>query len=281
MSTPYYCFFVSDFYGSHRVRAMNFIERALYREMIDLSWEKVPLKDDPEEVAKLIHGAEPGLVTVNWKKVRECFQRGEDGNLINDRVERERERALAKSEKARSSAKARWGASSSSQPTSAAVAAAGTFDFEAVWQLFPRRASLNEGRAEGLAACREQITTAEDYKLLLGAASNYARLVERKAKQQRLREEEKQQFTLSFRSFMGKWRDYVVETGAADASKEMPGSLISADEKIAWLRARRRLIERAPWEPNVNEAKEDTTVRANTWSEEQRLEWLRSNTEEA
>lgn len=99
LKPKYYCFYPKDFYGSRKVRVMNFIERALYREMIDLCWDSGSCPDDPQEVAEEV-GVDPDLVEKSWKKVRKCFIEV-DGVLTHDRVEAERDRALRKSRSGR------------------------------------------------------------------------------------------------------------------------------------------------------------------------------------
>jgi hypothetical protein len=69
------------------------------------------------------------------------------------------------------------------------------FDFEALYQLYPRK----EGKQKGIAYAEEHITTAGDFEALRLAIANYARLVEG----------QEPKFTKHFSSFMRCWKDYL------------------------------------------------------------------------
>lgn len=67
------------------------------------------------------------------------------------------------------------------------------FDFESLYQLYPR----HEGKTEGLKRCRSQIKTPEDYEKLKTAILNYKQTAT------------DPKYTKHFSSFMSCWQDYV------------------------------------------------------------------------
>ena len=70
-------------------------------------------------------------------------------------------------------------------------------DFEPLYRKYPRR----EGKSKGLATCRVQIKTPEEYAALSLAIDNYAAKVERQATEKK--------FIKQFSTFMHCWRDYL------------------------------------------------------------------------
>ena len=82
------------------------------------------------------------------------------------------------------------------------------FDFEALYQKYPRKA----GKGPGIATCKRVIKTQEDYQLLDRAITNYAISVQGS--------EEK--YIKHFESFMNKerWKDYINPTGRSLPQRE-------------------------------------------------------------
>lgn len=78
------------------------------------------------------------------------------------------------------------------------------FDFDSLYKKYP----LKKGKTRGIAACKREIKTPEDFSLLGKAIENYAR--EARA------ENTEPRFLKHFSSFMGCWRDYL-EAGKAAA----------------------------------------------------------------
>ena len=72
-----------------------------------------------------------------------------------------------------------------------------TFDFEALYALYPRK----EGKAAGLKTCATEIRTEADFERLKTAITNYAAMC---AKEGRDRG-----YIKHFSSFMSAWTDYV------------------------------------------------------------------------
>lgn len=74
-------------------------------------------------------------------------------------------------------------------------AAPPAFDFEALYQLYPRK----EGKTRGLTKCKKEIKTQEDYDNLRKAILTYNKINHGKDKD----------YIKHFSSFMGVWRDYL------------------------------------------------------------------------
>lgn len=75
-------------------RGWDFIERALYRELLDVQWDLGHLPPDDEKLRKMV-----GIHGKTWAKVRhkpfEKFPTGADGLRRNQRLEEHRQRALS------------------------------------------------------------------------------------------------------------------------------------------------------------------------------------------
>lgn len=86
---PYYPWFVKDFRANRKVQRMNYIERGLYRELLDECWEEGVIPDDPLKLAEICN-CPPGVMVEAWPKIRPCFTatEGLDGMLLqNDKLE--------------------------------------------------------------------------------------------------------------------------------------------------------------------------------------------------
>lgn len=95
---PYYPWFVKDFRANRKVQRMNYIERGLYRELLDECWEEGVIPDDPLKLAEICN-CPPGVMVEAWPKIRPCFTatEGLDGMLIqNDKLESIRDFVEAK-----------------------------------------------------------------------------------------------------------------------------------------------------------------------------------------
>ena len=67
--------------------------RAVYRELLDISWDIGGLPSDPEILCRLV-GATPAEWDAAWQLVSTKFEMGEDGKLRNARLEAHRAKAL-------------------------------------------------------------------------------------------------------------------------------------------------------------------------------------------
>lgn len=80
---PYYPWFVKDFRANRKVQRMNYVERGLYRELLDECWEEGTIPDDPLKLAEICN-CPPGVMVEAWPKIRPCFTASEglDGMLL-------------------------------------------------------------------------------------------------------------------------------------------------------------------------------------------------------
>ena len=70
------------------------ISRAVYRELLDASWDIGPLPADAEILRRIV-GALPTEWDAAWPLVSTKFETGSDGKLRNARLEEHRAKALA------------------------------------------------------------------------------------------------------------------------------------------------------------------------------------------
>lgn len=92
---PYYQWFVKDYRANRKVQAMNYVERGLYRELLDECWEEGRIPDDPLALADICQ-CPVGVMAEAWPKIRKCFTPlpGMDGMfLTNDKLESLRHKA--------------------------------------------------------------------------------------------------------------------------------------------------------------------------------------------
>lgn len=79
-----------------------------------------------------------------------------------------------------------------------------TFDFESIYQDFPRKM----GKSRGLEICKKKITTEKDFEDLKFAVKRYREHIEREGRPA--------EYILYFSTFMNQWRDWLnPETGAS------------------------------------------------------------------
>lgn len=74
-------------------RGWPLVARAIYRELLDASWDMGPLPSDPE-ILRGIAGAAPDEWAAGWTLVSRKWIRGDDGLLRNLRLEEHRAQAL-------------------------------------------------------------------------------------------------------------------------------------------------------------------------------------------
>ena len=95
----------SSFYAS--TRTWPFVARAIYRELLDASWDAGGLPTDHEALRAMI-----GVTVAEWRSawplVQPKFGIGDDGLFRNPRREAHRERAQELSEKCSGAANKRW-----------------------------------------------------------------------------------------------------------------------------------------------------------------------------
>lgn len=86
---PYYRWHWRDYRANRKVQRMTYIERGLYRELLDECWAEGFIPDDLDALAEIC--ACPKQVLEDcWPKLRACFVEASPGTLINPRMDRER-----------------------------------------------------------------------------------------------------------------------------------------------------------------------------------------------
>ena len=102
--------FPRDFASS--TQGWPLIARAVYRELLDASWDIGGLPGDPEILYRIV-GATPAEWDAAWPLVATKFEAGADGKLRNARLEDHRTKAIElarrRSAGARKTNEKRWG----------------------------------------------------------------------------------------------------------------------------------------------------------------------------
>lgn len=97
---PYYPYYVYDFDDDPNVLAMDLAEVGLYQLALNEAWKRGSIPDDPKHLALLIRRP-VAAVKKSWAKVRICWiENGVPGRLVNPRMEREREAAFRRNQRA-------------------------------------------------------------------------------------------------------------------------------------------------------------------------------------
>lgn len=105
---PYYPMYVFDFDEDKNVLAMNVAEIGVYVLALNESWKRGSIPDDPTALAGMIR-KKPAEVRKAWAAVRACWiSNGKPGELINPRLEKERQFSIQRSAVASASSKKRW-----------------------------------------------------------------------------------------------------------------------------------------------------------------------------
>ncbi len=108
---PWLAWWPADYLGA--TRAMTIAERGAYIDLLNYSWLNGPLPHEPDRLARMI-GVTPQEFAAVWPMIRPKFEVTPHG-LVNNRMERERQIAIAnqgkRSDKASKAAGARWGTS--------------------------------------------------------------------------------------------------------------------------------------------------------------------------
>lgn len=87
---PYFKWYWQDWRANRVVQRMNYIERGLYRELLDECWAEGGIPEEVEELAFLCD-CPVDVMASAWQVLSKCFVPGEtDGVLVNARLERER-----------------------------------------------------------------------------------------------------------------------------------------------------------------------------------------------
>ena len=86
---PYYFWHWRDHRANRKVQRMTYVERGLYRELLDECWAEGFIPDDLDALAEIC-GCPKHVMEKSWPRVRACFVEASPGTLINPRMDRER-----------------------------------------------------------------------------------------------------------------------------------------------------------------------------------------------
>ena len=103
---PYYPFYVQDFDEDEKVIGMTLAEVGLYLLTLNESWKRGYIPNDLQALALRIRRPLPEVRRA-WPAVSKCWVTGSSG-LVNPRQEIEREKAKARSDRARENVKRRY-----------------------------------------------------------------------------------------------------------------------------------------------------------------------------
>lgn len=95
---PWFPFYPGDYLSSSRVARMTLEEQGAYLRLLCYQWQDGSIPSDPDERARLL--AVPGEAQARlWPRLEPCFEENEDGNLVNPRLQQERQTALNRKRK--------------------------------------------------------------------------------------------------------------------------------------------------------------------------------------
>lgn len=69
---PFYPWYVTRYRAHRKVQRMNYIERGLYRELLDECWEEGQIPDDMTKLAEIAR-CPVGVMAEAWPNLRPCF----------------------------------------------------------------------------------------------------------------------------------------------------------------------------------------------------------------
>lgn len=82
---PYYKWFWQDWRANRKIQRMSYIERGLYRELLDECWVEGAIPNDIAELADIC-GCPEQVMADAWQVLASCFELLEDGKLINAKL---------------------------------------------------------------------------------------------------------------------------------------------------------------------------------------------------
>ena len=86
---PYYRWHWRDYRANRKVQRMTYVERGLYRELLDECWAEGFIPDDLDALAGVC-GCSRQVLEGCWPTLRACLEEVSPGTLINPRMDRER-----------------------------------------------------------------------------------------------------------------------------------------------------------------------------------------------
>ena len=85
VALPYYKWFWQDWRANRAVQRMTYIQRGIYRELLDECWAEGFIPDDIEKLADIC-GCPPEVMADAWQVLSKCFEPAGDGVLINEKL---------------------------------------------------------------------------------------------------------------------------------------------------------------------------------------------------
>lgn len=85
VALPYYKWFWQDWRANRAVQRMTYIQRGLYRELLDECWAEGFIPDDIEKLADIC-GCPAEVMADAWQVLSKCFVAAGDGVLINEKL---------------------------------------------------------------------------------------------------------------------------------------------------------------------------------------------------
>ena len=82
---PYYKWFWQDWRSNRRIQRMSYVERGLYRELLDECWVEGYIPNDVELLADIC-GCPVEVMASAWQVLSNCFVDIGDGNLVNEKL---------------------------------------------------------------------------------------------------------------------------------------------------------------------------------------------------
>lgn len=86
---PYYKWFWQEWRANRAVQRMGYVERGLYRELLDECWSEGGIPNDVAEMAEIC-GCPVDVMANAWQVLSKRFELSPNGMLVNERLERER-----------------------------------------------------------------------------------------------------------------------------------------------------------------------------------------------
>jgi uncharacterized protein YdaU (DUF1376 family) len=91
---PAFQFYPRDFLMDGPVLAMSLAEKGAYITLLSVCWLEGAIPDDASQLARIL-GVPVGEFRKVWPALAPCFQRRDDGRLVNKRLEEERRKQAA------------------------------------------------------------------------------------------------------------------------------------------------------------------------------------------
>jgi uncharacterized protein YdaU (DUF1376 family) len=82
---PYYKWFWQDWRANRKIQRMSYIERGIYRELLDECWVEGYIPNDIKELADIC-GCPEDVMADAWQVLNSCFVLTQENTLINEKL---------------------------------------------------------------------------------------------------------------------------------------------------------------------------------------------------